>query len=293
MCNTNPNYDFSRHISKFIAQMMNEGLRHDIARYVDESERSIRVEERKCQVLQEQVEICQGYILKLQNDIRKLEDENKQQQAMLDIRTAKDKVAQRKCKRNDTYSKQALGKAFGCNECSEDSSLYHAALGFMKGSQLKNKGAEHGEDQMEEDATTQLEKRCMEKGRKTLLAQMVTYMYGGEIVRNIEAAILKKKRFCTVTLARVSDMNSTFTASAVGCIAKCEGGKEHGEMGLLCGESTLRRTMDLVHDQAVQLGFSFMPAKGLGKVWCWGEDDSHLLTKAINMYVKAVYCDAC
>jgi hypothetical protein len=47
----------------------------------------------------------------------------------------------------------------------------------------------------------------MEKGRKTLFAQMVTYtsMYGGEILRDIEAAILKKKQFCTVTLASVSN----------------------------------------------------------------------------------------
>jgi hypothetical protein len=50
--------------------------------------------------------------------------------------------------------------------------------------------------------------------------------------------------------------------------------------------------MDLVHDQAVQLGFSYMPEKDLGKVWCWGEGDECLLTKAINMYDKAIYCDA-
>ena len=36
--------------------------------------------------------------------------------------------------------------------------------------------------------------------------------------RDTEEAILETKRFCTVTLARESDMNSTFSASAVGCI---------------------------------------------------------------------------
>ena len=50
--------------------------------------------------------------------------------------------------------------------------------------------------------------------------------------------------------------------------------------------------MDIVHDQAVQLGFSTMPEDGKGKVWCWG-DGSGLLEKAINLYVKAVYYDAC
>jgi len=35
---------------------------------------------------------------------------------MLDLRTANDKVAQRKTNCHDTYSKQALEKAFGCSK---------------------------------------------------------------------------------------------------------------------------------------------------------------------------------
>jgi hypothetical protein len=52
----------------------------------------------------------------------------------------------------------------------------------------------------------------------------------------------------------------------------------------LCSESTLRRTFDLVHDQAVQLGFSLMPVQDKGIVWCWGENDTCLLKKAIKYY---------
>jgi hypothetical protein len=132
----------------------------------------------------------------------------------------------------------------------------------------------------------------MEKGRKRLLLQMVTSMYDDEIVKVIEQGVLKRKRFSTVNLARVSDMHSTFNPSAVGSIAQCEGGKVKGEIGLLCSETTMRRTMDLVHDQAVELGFSFMPECGRGKVWCWG-DSGALLRKAVNLYVKTIYYDAC
>ncbi len=84
---------------------------------MEESERSIRVEERKSKLLQEQVETCQGTIRKLQNVIRNLEEKKQLQQAMmLDLRTANDKVAQRKTNCHDTYSKQALEKAFGCSK---------------------------------------------------------------------------------------------------------------------------------------------------------------------------------
>ena len=63
-------------------------------------------------------------------------------------------------------------------------------------------------------------------------------------------------------------------------------------MGLLCGESTLRRCLNLVHKQAVELGFYSLPEKDDGNVWCWG-DDRAAFTKAVNLYVKTIYCDAC
>ena len=199
-------------------------------------------------------------------------------------------------KRRDTYTKRTVTEAFGSSAVEENAPLFQAALGFMKGCQLKNRHCINERRKSVASRCVSLdkspEKRCMEKDRKKILHDMMLRMYDGYIVREIERSVLKRKRFSTVNIARVSDMLSTFNASAVGSIAKCEGGKHKGEMGLLCSESTLRRTMDLVHDQAVQLGFSYMPEGGLGKVWCWGDSDK-LLRKAVNLYVKAVYYDAC
>ena len=84
---------------------------------------------------------------------------------------------------------------------------------------------------------------------------MVTYMFDGEVEKQLERNVIKKKRFSTVKLARVSDMNSTFNPSALGAIASCDGGKNKGEMSLLCVESTLRRCMDQVLLLAQSLGF--------------------------------------
>jgi hypothetical protein len=206
------------------------------------------------------------------------------------------RVQQRQVKRRDTYTKGTVSKAFGSYVVPPGTPLFQAAVGFMKGSQQQNHSGNNETSRYVatwmKDIDKTAEIRCMVKDRKNLLQQMVTHMYDGEIGREIELAVLKRKRFSTMNLARVSDMNSTFNPSALGSIAKCEGGKVKGEMGLLCSESTLRRTMDLVHDQAVQLGFSSMPEDGFGKVWCWGDRET-LLEKAINLYVKATYYDAC
>jgi hypothetical protein len=202
----------------------------------------------------------------------------------------------RQAKRRETYTKATVTQAFGGCAVAEDAPVFQAALGFMKGCQLKNRRSTNGPRYYVGRRCSVVdkspEKRCMNKNRKKILHDMMRHMYDGYVVKEVERTVLKRKRFSTVNLARVSDMHSTFNASAVGSIAKCEGGKVKGEMGLLCSETTLRRTMDLVHDQAVQLGFSYMPEGGLGKVWCWGDSDS-LLQKAVNLYVKAIYYDAC
>ncbi len=84
---------------------------------------------------------------------------------------------------------------------------------------------------------------------------MVLYMFSGDVASQLEKNVVRKRRFSTVKLARLSDMQSSFNPSALGAIASCEGGKKKGETGLLCAESTLRRCMDQVHLLAQRLGF--------------------------------------
>ncbi len=110
---------------------------------------------------------------------------------------------------------------------------------------------------------------------------MVTHMYNGEVVQELEKKLLRRKRFRTVKLARTSDINSSFNASALGAIASCEGGKGHGEMGLLCEESTMRRCLKEVHTLSVDLGFYSIPELNGGYVWCWG-DEIGVLKTALN-----------
>jgi hypothetical protein len=95
---------------------------------------------------------------------------------------------------------------------------------------------------------------------------MVTCMYQGEVAQDLERKVLRKIRCSTVKLSRVSDMSSTFNPSALGAIASCEGGKVHGEMGLLCSETTLRRCLNQVHRLALDLGFHSMPDSHVGKI---------------------------
>jgi hypothetical protein len=175
--------------------------------------------------------------------------------------------------------------AFGCCDVAQDTTLFRAACGFVEGSQEVC-------HECVDDESGNVVPRCSKKERKKLLTQMVTYMYNGEVVQDLEKKVLRRKRFSTVKLARTSDMNSIFNASALGAIASCEGGKAHGEIGVLCGESTMRRCLKEVHALAVDLGFYSMPELEEGNVWCWGDENGAFKT-ALNHYVKTIYYDAC
>jgi hypothetical protein len=199
-------------------------------------------------------------------------------------------------KKRQTRVKSAVHEAFGGNTIPEDSTLFQAVCGFMEGSQEcydDNKWfVSEYVKRLDKKESDRKAIRATKFGRKELLTQMVSCMYSGDVAKQLEDNVLRRKRFSTVKLARVSDMNSSFNPSALGAIASCEGGKLKGEVGLLCGESTLRRCMEQVLQLAQQLGFYLLLLQHAGTVWCWG-DESGALTTAIHRYVKRIYVDAC
>ncbi len=93
------------------------------------------------------VQECESTIRNLQNLKTNLEE--KIAQHVLKEQLAR--VEQRKLKRNNTYTRQTVCEALGCSDFDESSALFHAALGFMKGSQLQN----HGMKRIEENKAEQ------------------------------------------------------------------------------------------------------------------------------------------
>ena len=208
------------------------------------------------------------------------------------------KRERRIAKKRRTRAKISVNEAFGNNSIPQDSTLFWAVCGFMEGSQegydenrwFVSDYVKRLHKQEKEDTTTAT--RATKSVRKALLSQIVSFVYNGEVAKQLEENVLRKKRFSTVKLARVSDMNSSFNPSALGAIASCEGGKGKGEVGLLCGETTLRRCMDRVHHLAQKLGFHSLPLEHAGNIWCWG-DETGPLRQAVHRYVKRMYYDAC
>jgi hypothetical protein len=124
-----------------------------------------------------------------------------------------------------------------------------------------------------------------------MLQQLCENGFNGRPMAEMEKRWMKAKRFRVARLARVSDMDSSFNPTAVGAMRACEGDVGKGEMGLLCGASTIRRRLPRVHELAVRIGWTWSPPDLNGHGWCWGCDEHGAFTKGVNLCVKLVYHD--
>ncbi len=129
------------------------------------------------------------------------------------------------------------------------------------------------------------------KTRSDIWLKLTSICFKGKVIADLERLLQERRRFDVVELARKSDVNCQFNATAVGAVSSCEVGKKKYDRGILCSDATLRCTQKRVLNLAKSLGFSSFPTEEEGKVWCWGDEHGEFVT-AGNRYVYEVYVKA-
>ena len=173
-------------------------------------------------------------------------------------------------------AERAALRQFGLSKATANPKLYRAAVGFCSGC---TNVVEEGEENIGPMT------------RKDIWLQLTYVAYKGKVIAELEQTLQKRRRFDVVQLARKSDVNCQFNATAVGAVSSCEVGKKKYDRGILCSDATLRRTQKRVLNLAKSLGFSSFPTEEEGKVWCWGDEHGEFVT-AVNRYVYEVYVKA-
>jgi hypothetical protein len=173
-------------------------------------------------------------------------------------------------------AERGVVRHFGLSKATADPLLYRAALGFWTGcTSLDCEGQERSGALTRSDIWLKLTSTC----------------FKGKVIADLERMLKERRRFDVVELARKSDVNCQFNATAVGAVASCEVGKKKYDRGILCSDTTLRRTQKRVLNLAKSLGFASFPTEEEGKVWCWGDEHGEFVT-AVNRYVYEVYVKA-
>jgi hypothetical protein len=190
------------------------------------------------------------------------------------IEAAKNEKAKHNVKKK--VAERAAFRHFGLSKATSNPLLFRAAVGFCSG------------------CTTVIEEgegRIGNLTRKDIWLQLTCLGFKGKAVAELKKALMNRRRFNVIELARKSDVHSQFNPTAVGAVSKCEMGKKKYERGMLCSDTTLRRTQKRVLKLARHLGFSSFPTEEDGKVWCWGDEHGEFVT-AVNRYVYEVYVKA-
>jgi hypothetical protein len=185
------------------------------------------------------------------------------------IEKANDKVMKKQAERG-------VCRHFGWSKSTADPLLFRAAVGFWGACST---------------SVNEVGSRTSMTIRKDILLELVCVGFKGKLLNELEEAIKKRTRFDRIELARRCDVNCQFNATAVGAVSQCQEGIKKYERGILCSDTTLRRTQKRVLNLAKRLGFSSFPTEEEGKVWCWGNEHGDFLT-AVNRYVYEVYVKA-
>ena len=185
------------------------------------------------------------------------------------IEKANDKVMKKQAERG-------VCRHFGWSKSTADPLLFSAAVGFWGACST---------------SVNEVGSRTSMTIRKDILLELVCVGFKGKLLNELEEAIKKRTRFDRIELARRCDVNCQFNATAVGAVSQCQAGIKKYERGILCSDTTLRRTQKRVLNLAKRLGFSSFPTEEEGKVWCWGNEHGDFLT-AVNRYVFEVYVKA-
>jgi hypothetical protein len=135
------------------------------------------------------------------------------------IEEANNEQAKKDCRLKTTA--RAVRRHFGWSKATADPVLFRAAVGFWSACTMN--GYE-GED------------RIGVKNRIDIWLQLTCYGFKGKVMEVLERRLKQRQQFDVVELARKSDVNSPFNATAVGAVSQCEVGKKKYDRGMLCSE---------------------------------------------------------
>jgi hypothetical protein len=223
--------------------------------------------------------LCRRVMEELKENISILSNANNAQSSELDEIRQKliaHNAAREGTQANERNTKRAVLKAFGWKQETADPTLVRAACGFW-------------------NATAECmdcgDSRASLKRRMDMWITLTSEGFNGRVIEVMENKILESKKFNVVEICRKSDVDSQFNGRALKSVSDCEPGKKKYARGLLCSDTTLRRTQDKVHLLAKRLGFSSLPNEEHGNVWCWGDSNGNFVT-GVNRYVYEIYVKA-
>ena len=189
------------------------------------------------------------------------------------------KEEEKKTNKRKSKSKQAVLSAFKWDEETTDPGILRAVTAFWEA--------------FSEQALGNLEwkslKRSSKLHRMIAWKHVTEYGWDGDMIKELDACFVEKKRFSAVQIAKLSDMESNFNLKVASDLGKCDPEWKKYGRSILPSEASCRRKQHRVHEAAICNGLSCFPVEQNGNVWCWGNEEGRRFTQGANRYVYELY----
>ena len=184
----------------------------------------------------------------------------------------------RRAKKQKLSARRHVLQAFKWKKETADPVLLEAACAFWNALGGHSVGCEDWRDKERVS--------CLE--RKIAWKQITLEGWNGDMEKQLEAEFILKKRYCAVSIARASDLESKFNVKVASDLGHCDPSRKKYERSFLPSDMTCRRIMQRVYTEAHNIGFASFPSEQNGNVWCWG-DEAGNFTNGVNRYIYETY----
>ena len=180
--------------------------------------------------------------------------------------------------RREYVAKKQVLKAFQWKEEETDPQLLRAVTCFWESFSERKIGLSEWRQMS----------RKSKQDRMIAWKYVTEYGWDGDMLHELEAGFVERRKFSAIEIARASDLDSNFNLKVVSDLAKCDPKHVKYSRSILPSDRTCRRIQERVHRGAVRQGLSSFPAEKNGNVWCWGDEEGRF-TKGVNRFVYETY----
>lgn len=208
-----------------------------------------------------------------------------------DLANENEELKQEKCKADKVICAAAKGakmrkrstrrhvlEAFQWEKKTADPVLLEAACAFWDALGAREEGDDYSCENV----------RVSSLQRKIAWKAITLTGWNGDMEKQLEAEFILKKRYCAISIAKTSDLESKFNVKVTSDLAQCDPSRQKYERSFLPSDMTCRRIMQRVFNEAQNIGFASFPSEQKGNVWCWGDEDGRF-TNGVNRYIYETY----
>jgi hypothetical protein len=162
-------------------------------------------------------------------------------------------AAARRAKERKRSTRRHVLEAFQWEKKTAVPVLLEAACAFWDALGARSEGGDYSGENVRVS--------CLQ--RKIAWKEITLKGWNGDMEKQLEAEFILKKRYCAVSIAKTSELESKFNVKVASDLSQCDPNSKKYERTMLPSDMTCRRIMQRVYNEAQNIGFASFPSEAI------------------------------